>query len=391
MGIGRWQGRPEDSAAAAAESCAQLVEAVRSGDRGIFEAAVASWCDVVVADGRGWALWLWRGHSGFELVGRGGSPVPSPEGLAALERTLQTEAVRQQLAAGQPVPLSPETAGPDVSVAAVAFGSPACLLAVLATFEERAEAAIGDADLGVLASAARLCTVALESRAQTPAQAALRSGLLADLRDALTAIVGFTHTLIVSEHRLGRVDRRQYHAVIERQALALTGTIDAAEIVASPPVEAAYPHALTYADRNAFWAELATRLGPDANVTVSAEVAAALPAMADGHALAQSLAGLAVVVAVPGTCHVDVSAATSETVARVGVSAAIGDEAAAQVADLVYSVCAGAADAAWTSRAALSVAAAAAVARAHGGALGCQCSDGVARVWLDLPLSSAAP
>ena len=49
-------------AAAAAAASAELVEAVRAGDALAFTAAVARWCDAVLGDHAGWALWLFRGE-----------------------------------------------------------------------------------------------------------------------------------------------------------------------------------------------------------------------------------------------------------------------------------------------------------------------------------------
>ncbi|MBX7161655.1 MAG: hypothetical protein K1X95_15310, partial [Acidimicrobiia bacterium] len=296
MGTGHRHGRP-DGRAEAVSACAQLVESVRVGDAGAFTAAVDRWCAAVLADDEGWALWLWRGHPGFEARGHGGHIPPPRSAVDSVTHALESDALRSELATGHPVALDATVTGPEAVAAAVAFGSPAGLLAVLVVFRQAGRAAIDSVDLGLLAAAARLCTTAPLPPVAATSGVDVQPGLLADLRDALAAIVGFAHTLIHSEHRLGRVERHRYHTVIEREALALAGTIDDVSVVAGPPGEVAHPHVLTPGDRDAFAAELAARLGADADVTVSADLPADLPAVADARALALVLAGLAVAVA----------------------------------------------------------------------------------------------
>lgn len=399
MGAGRRQGRPEASAAAVAAACTQLVESVRAGESDAFTSAAGRWCDAVLVDA-GWAVWLWRDDAGFELRAQGGQPPPPQASLDAFSGSLRSEATRRELATGRPVLLDAASSGPDTSAAAVAFGSPSRLLAVLVMFHPRDQGPIAATELDTLVSAARLCAVVQDvqpvaqgtgrGRPSHDAGTRLQPTLLAEMRTALAAVAEFAHTLIHSEHRLGRVDRRGYHEVIERQALSLAGTVDDMSLVGGAPLEAVAGAAPGLVDEEQFRAALAARLGPGVEVGLDPAVAATLPPGVDVRMLAGVVAGLVRVAGASGS-RVDVSAAASDFVARIGVVAIVGAHGAAQIAALVHAVEAGDADLAWSGRAPLAIAAAAVVARAHGGSLGATADGEAVRIWLDLPLAQPAP
>lgn len=399
MGAGRRQGRPEASAAAVAAACTQLVESVRAGDSDAFASAAGRWCDAVLVDAS-WAVWLWREAAGFELRAQGGLPPPPQASLDAFAGSLRSDATRRELATGRPVLLDAASSGPETSAAAVAFGSPSRLLAVLVMFHPRDRGSIAATELDTLVSAARLCAVVQDvepvaqgtGRGGPPhdAGARLQPTLLAEMRAALTAVAEFAHTLIHSEHRLGRVDRRGYHEVIERQALSLAGTVDDMSLVGGAPLEAVAGAAPGPVDGEQFTAAIAACLGPGVEVGFDPAVAAVLPPRVDARMLAGVVAGLVRVAGASGS-RVDVTAAASASVARIGVAAVVGAHGAARLVALVHAVEAGDADLAWSGRAQLAIAAAVVAARTHGGSLGATVDGEAVRVWLDLPLAQPAP
>lgn len=379
------------------DACARLVESVRSGT---VTTAAGRWCEVVFPDD-GWALWLWRGSRGFELSASGGRVAPPRSTLDAVAGVLGTDPARRQLAAGHPIFLDEAAVGPEASAAAVALGSPSSALAVLAAVRRTGHPPLGEPELMALAAAGRMCSAALVGQAPagpagvaptatgTRAAPPIGTGLVADLRDSLSTIAGFAHTLIHSEHRLGRVERHRYHAVIERQALALAGTLDDIATVVGAPAGAGFD-AASPLETDVFTTELAARLGTDDAVDLDAGAIGALPPTGDEDGLARALAGLARVVGATGS-RVQVVGATGDTVGRIGVVAVVGHEGAAGLSALVAAVQAGNRDAVWSGRSSLAIAAAAVVAAAHGGALGAGADGDVIRIWVDLPLGHPTP
>ncbi|MFN8103820.1 MAG: hypothetical protein U0U69_05100 [Acidimicrobiia bacterium] len=392
MGTGRRQGRPEASAAEIAGACAQLVEAVRYGEAGAFTEAAGHWCDAVLTDA-GWAVWVWRAGAGFELRAGGGQPPPPRSDLAAVSAALETDATRRELAPGRPVLLGEVSTGPGTSAAAVAFGTPSRLLAVLAVFRPGPPAVVTPRDMDSLAVAARLCASVIDDAEQhrPPTQGPpLGPALLAELGDEIAVITGAARTLIRSEHRLGRVDRHRYHEVIERQALSLAGAVDDIARVTGVPAATSSATAPAPVPPRQFTDMVVDSLGPGVELAVDPAVEGAVPRGADASDLAAVVAGLARVVGATGS-RVTVGAATSDTYGRVGVAAVVGAQEAARLDALVRAVAAGGEDVVLSGRAPLAIAAATAVARGHGGAIGAAADGEAVRIWLDLPLRGAAP